>query len=116
MSQAQVQPQKQKTPIHCRGCDQEIKFHKDHRGPQGGWIPMNPDMTVHNCANKAKGQAQQLAMDPQNTAFTPSTNDANNAVDGIVQQIAQIRAELRVNFEQISRRLDVIQAEVSKRQ
>jgi hypothetical protein len=43
-------------------------------------------------------------------------NNGRNNGSGIANEISQIKAKLRVNFEQIIRRLDAIQTEFLKRQ
>jgi hypothetical protein len=43
-------------------------------------------------------------------------NNGRNNGSGIANEISQIKAKLRVNFEQIIRRLDAVQTEFLKRQ
>ena len=80
------QQQNQRAPILCRGCGEEIKFHKDHKTEDGKWIRLNPDMTTtHKCDPKKGGlqkpqpqqqQASQLTIQSarlQTTATDPAS-------------------------------------------
>jgi hypothetical protein len=50
------------------------------------------------------------------TAEQSRDNNGRNNGSGIANEIPQIKAKLRANFEQIIRRLDAIQMDFSKRQ
>jgi hypothetical protein len=50
------------------------------------------------------------------TAEQSQDNNCRNNSSGITNEIPQIKAKLRANFEQIIRRLDAIQMDFSKRQ
>src|SRR5688500_9856103 len=60
--------QKPKAPVYCRTCNAEIRFHKDHRGSNGGWVPLNPDLSVHDCPKKPH---QKASPTPTTTTTTP---------------------------------------------
>jgi hypothetical protein len=50
---------KQRIEIYCRSCNQEIRFHKDHKTSGGKWIPLNMDVSHHDCPAKKQHQHQK---------------------------------------------------------
>jgi hypothetical protein len=44
--------QKQKVEIFCRGCNAEIRFDKNHRTATSKCIPLNMDLSHHDCPSK----------------------------------------------------------------
>jgi hypothetical protein len=59
MSSSQQQLPKPKKQIFCQTCGVQIRFSKEHRTDNGGWVPLLLDGTPHNCPNKKYNQKQQ---------------------------------------------------------
>ena len=88
-----------KVEIYCRTCNHEIRFDKNHRTPSGKWIPLNMDMSHHNCPAKKREQQQQT--------HHPHHHQESSSI--AEKEISQLRAEMRVFFEHLNSRLDYIQ-------
>ncbi len=64
-----------KVEIYCRTCNQEIRFDKNQRTATCKWIPLNMDLSYHDCPAKQKRQQQPPQQQKQKARkFQPCRN------------------------------------------
>jgi hypothetical protein len=89
-----------KVEIFCRGCNAEIRFDKNHRTTTGKWIPLNMDLSHHDCPAKQKRHQYQ-----------PQQPVTIKTAAGLSKEIAAIKAQLLA----LVGRLDRLEQELQKK-
>jgi peptidoglycan hydrolase CwlO-like protein len=92
------QQSQQKTTL-CRGCNTEITFRPDHKTEGGKWIPLNLDLTNHDCPARKKNNRYKPSQQQQLTELTKQVSGLNETVKALISQIQSLRSEVKSKRE-----------------
>jgi hypothetical protein len=106
MSSSQQQLPKPKKQIFCQTCGVQIRFSKEHRTDNGGWVPLLLDGTPHNCPNKKYNRKQQQQQHPQLQQQQPVANQLTMGNTDML--IASQIATLAENVSELTAKVDAM--------